>query len=386
MCKEKNCTCTTDKMKKKRRRRNKKNKTSLSKSKYAMSNPVQGPMQSYFTPAMPQVQDHYRNRDAEQYALNYLTPKKRQPLMLENNDNDQHGNRQRLLLDDHDNDNKHKLLLGDKSPSISKKKESTKKAEVIKPYKIPKAKLIEYTYDGLLKLPLKDLRSAMIDSIQNISEETLKQIAGIKGNTKVEAIIKFLARMNKNDDIDRLITPSSKSSPIKASKFEDNTAKTNPVFIDQTASTNSKKQKNKEKSIEKPAKKKTTHFSRKQIEEIYAKNKNTLLEQYNIDTTKFRSKTTQITELWVKMNSHIPNPEPEAIEEVAQAPEFNDNYLLNYLTAEKLKKSPDINPLHAKAVKDQLAKNLNTQLGSNVFETTTLGSGNDNIFPHALDD
>ena len=213
MCKEKNCTCTTDKMKKKRRRRNKKNKTSLSKSKYAMSNPVQGSMQSYFMPAMPQTQDHYRNRDAEQYALNYLTPKKRQPLMLENNDNDQHGNRQRLLLDDNDNDNKHKLLLGDKSPRISKKKESTKKgAEVVKPLKIPKAKLIEYTYDALFKLPLKDLRSAIKAVIPTITDERLKQV---KGKTKVDVIKTLLEHMNKDDDIDRLITPSSKASPIK---------------------------------------------------------------------------------------------------------------------------------------------------------------------------
>ena len=68
------------------------------------------------------------------------------------------------------------------------------------------------------------------------------------------------------------------------------------------------------------------------------------------------------------MNSLIPNQVKPTEIEVAQV--------------------PDINPLHAKAIaKEQVAKNLNTQLGSEGFEETiTLGSGNDNLFPHALDD
>ena len=99
----------------------------------------------------------------------------------------------------------------------------------------------------------------------------------------------------------------------------------------------------------------------------------------------------------------VKNKEKEVVDEeelpvyklpVAKAPtSFNtDNDLLESMMHEHLKNmgGGGINALHAKIIaKDQAAMSLNRQLGSKVFEempTTTLGSGNDNIFPNASDD
>ena len=79
--------------------------------------------------------------------------------------------------------------------------------------KISKTKPVEFTYEGLSKIKsLKELKSIMKVAMPSIPDEMLKQV---KGKNKDLAIKTFLQNLNSNSDIDRFITPSSKSSPIK---------------------------------------------------------------------------------------------------------------------------------------------------------------------------
>ena len=201
--------------KKKKRRRRRKGK---SKSKYAAGNPVQGGgAQTYFNPSTVAVaqQKEAAQREAQEYSHNYLSnPKpKTQNLLLDNGD-EEHGDRQRLLL-------------GDVPPSA--KKESKTFNTSFKNYK---PKIIEYTVEKLSNVKtLKELRSIMKDAKPDITDQQLKQI----NNKNKDAAIKlFLTELDKkpkttksdvnDDNIDRHVVQSQD-------------AHTSPEFIDQTSTT-----------------------------------------------------------------------------------------------------------------------------------------------------
>ena len=311
-------TDATEKKKKKRRRR--KYKKGLTKSKYAIGIPAQGPMQSYFMPAMPQMkpQDHDRNRDIEKYAKNYLSTPKQQNLLLENGDNDQHGNRHRLLLDDHNNGHKHELFLGDKNQS----KKGTK---------LSKSKAIEYSFEVLSKVSIPSLRSLMRDALPSISEKQLKLI---NKTNKYDAIIAFLKELNnkaspkKKDNKDEsLSTPKG-----KAVRFEDNTASTSPKFEDNTATS--------EPIVQQPAAKQIGRFTKARVRELYSKQKDNLLKEYTIDPEPFLllAYTKRIDYLYRVMNGDK-LPHEYALIEKPETP--TDKWINNEYNSKKLEELND---------------------------------------------
>ena len=342
--------------KKKRRRRKGKGKGKGTKSKYGISNPVQGISQSYFNPAAVAAAQASitAQREAQEYSHSYISkPKPKQNLLLDNGDDDQHGDRQ-------------KLLLGDAIPTT--KKEATKTFNTS--FKNYKPKPVEYTFERLSKVRLlKDLRSLMKDAKPDITEE---QLSKINNKNKDAAIKVFLSELNKTSSI----SPEKKKEETEIPKMESHDAHTKPEFIDQkvttapiieppaaktvieppAAKTEIEPPAPKGKPIfSKPAEKQTGRFTQAKVKELYNKQQIKLLEEYGINPEPFKllSYTNQLKYLYKIMNGDklpheyelIENPETPAEKWVST--EYNSEKLKN-LNDESFPVTPGKSKKHKK--------------------------------------
>ena len=318
MVKEKNIVIhihnDSDKKKKKRRRR--KHKKGYKKG-VPLGHQTFGNEATLFASlaAIQQNRKEY-NEDAKQHAENYIAAKPRpQNLLLENGDDDQHGNRQANLL-------------GYVPPTTSKK------APPITPLKL-KMKPVEYTFEGLSKVKtLKELKILFKTAMPTISDKTLAELTKKNKSAAIKAFLKEYHKTSptKKDDNDE----ESFSTPKGKVKFEDNTAITSPQFEDNTATT----------KPQQPAAKQIGRFTLTQIRALYDEDSEGLFKEYGIslEPMKVLTKAQKIKYLFNVMNGNKLAHEYELIEEplIKMHQAINKEYSPQKLEEEYNKQYPTV--------------------------------------------